>query len=106
MQQTIGVGIPNPANLFAQFDIGSMSSWSLNSEQIQKIKNSDQFDNIGLEKSLLPKQLYRQGSIISYSSNTLYGFTEESKDEALEYLTVNADFRVENELYDSYTDDG
>ncbi|KAA6380569.1 MAG: hypothetical protein EZS28_023903, partial [Streblomastix strix] len=97
-----GIGISNPRNPNARFDIGMASSASVRSvEMVQTFKDYNYDDYFIINKNKLPKNLYRVGSQLTWSNKGGYGFTEDSKDLLLEYIIVDPDFRVEHQLQSS-----
>ncbi|KAA6381152.1 MAG: hypothetical protein EZS28_023321 [Streblomastix strix] len=103
-----GIGIKNPLDLLARFDIGMATSATVtNVESIQLIKNEPFFDQLGVDRGNLPGNLFRSGTRLTYSDRGGYGFTDESKESLYEYYIVDPDFRVEHEPYnDDDTDAG
>ncbi|KAA6393278.1 MAG: hypothetical protein EZS28_011193, partial [Streblomastix strix] len=97
-----GIGISDPRNPNARFDIGMASSGTVsNVESVQTFKNEDFGIFFTVDKTKLPKNLYRVGSQLTWSNKGGYGFTESTKELLLEYAIVDPDFRVEHQLQSS-----
>ncbi|KAA6402212.1 MAG: hypothetical protein EZS28_002264 [Streblomastix strix] len=101
-----GIGLPDPRNPNTRFDVsmGTLGG-KCDVQRVQLFKGT-QFDQyITVEKDKLPKNLYREGTQLLWSDRGGYGFTEQTKDYLMEYLIVDADFRVEREPYNDTNSD-
>ncbi|KAA6396967.1 MAG: hypothetical protein EZS28_007501, partial [Streblomastix strix] len=97
-----GIGISDPYNSNARFDIGMASSTSIRSvDTVQTFKGYNYDEYFTVDKNKLPKNLYRVGSKLTWSNKGGYGFTEDSKELLLEYAIVDPDFRVEYQPQDT-----
>ncbi|KAA6390035.1 MAG: hypothetical protein EZS28_014439 [Streblomastix strix] len=98
----VGVGVSYLVDRDIRFDVGMATSGSVyNYKSDQDIKTNASPPLTQEDKSKLPNKFYRIGTDLSWSNKGVYGFTDETSDQLLEYKIVDADFRVEYFPFDN-----
>ncbi|KAA6386461.1 MAG: hypothetical protein EZS28_018010 [Streblomastix strix] len=90
---TVGVRDPRQPNLRQDISIASSGS-AIGVDSIQEIKNYKEYAAV-MNISNIPGNYIRSGIEMGFADRGLYGFTDGTKDQLMEYRIVDADFRYE-----------
>ncbi|KAA6358732.1 MAG: hypothetical protein EZS28_045741, partial [Streblomastix strix] len=95
LARIVSVGLRDPRDPNKRQDIAIAGSGSAtNVDSIQALKNYEYYRPIW-NISNIPGKFIRSGAQLGFADRALYGYTDDTKDQLMEYKIVDADFRYE-----------